>query len=470
MGNQPSDTKSKDSKNVESKQQPPILDTTPIYLKVDQEFRALGHVKETERSSGFFSSLTAQERLSMKAVPLGTSVKPTPMTISKKAQGSSGEKTVLVTIPYGCHAGQTFMTQLPNGKRMRVQVPQGGQPGSKLRVTYVEKGQSAQKGYLNGDKVILRTRMRAQNYSLIPNPKEKKGDQRLIWSPISSESKSTQSSELKMCIHKASTDNTSYNQPLVDGDVVSFYSTTDANFGLRLENNFLTLAPISSQNPPQRFTVHRAYTHRSTATSGNSNTSQGQTPTTTGTNATASASNTSSSTMGDVAAAGILGTLAATAVSALARHASTQNLRRPGIETAMIAAAATTLAPTIARVVDSRYANNPLQILNDISAVSRVMGTNDFKGMTQLVNGQLVSVAAGAMATGGVMAMSQGGSNSVNRRTTGNRKGFDEDTINRFPTTVLARDTEDSCVICMDKMGKGDTVRRLPCFHVFHKE
>lgn len=59
-----------------------------------------------------------------------------------------------------------------------------------------------------------------------------------------------------------------------------------------------------------------------------------------------------------------------------------------------------------------------------------------------------------------------------------NRKGADDDTINKLPTTkyedthlaIQFQDPNVRCPICLEEFSEGETMRVMPCTHNYHKD
>lgn len=49
-------------------------------------------------------------------------------------------------------------------------------------------------------------------------------------------------------------------------------------------------------------------------------------------------------------------------------------------------------------------------------------------------------------------------------------RGLSEEEIERFPTRIANRNMDSKCSICLNKIKKGDLLRRLPCLHEFHPD
>mmetsp|Transcript_13650 Transcript_13650/g.22863 ORF Transcript_13650/g.22863 Transcript_13650/m.22863 type:complete len:183 (-) Transcript_13650:1485-2033(-) len=148
MGNtQPTSSDAKDRKSRTNPPPPPPLKSgQSLYIKMANEYRVWSSAKEKERPRGYlFSSIMARERQHCKTLPPNTST-PTRITICKRLSSSSScprgphrkKKlfTVSVAVPSGVSPGQFFMARLPNGKQMRIKVPNGASPGTVLKVNY----------------------------------------------------------------------------------------------------------------------------------------------------------------------------------------------------------------------------------------------------------------------------------------------------------------------------------------------
>uniref|UniRef100_A0A6V3K858 RING-type domain-containing protein n=3 Tax=Lotharella globosa TaxID=91324 RepID=A0A6V3K858_9EUKA len=343
------------------------------------------------------------------------------------------------------------MANLPNGKIMRVQVPPGAQPGTRLRVTYLDKGPT-DGSMKSGDSVRLLTRIGGKTHQLTPNTSETEGDQRLIWVPTDSKS------PVPPFTITLASPSAARGAIITDGDSVVLLLARDPRSAVTVSPD--GFVAVMSGKSPTPFTLH---VDRQQETKKDAPPVSG---TTTGPGAAG------------VVGAGIFGSLAAAAITQFAEDARRTSQRGGGAEHAMMAAAAAAMAPTVARAVDTRYGNNPLQLFNDLKTISGVMnGASRAAGQAAIHTANTPEGAAllqgmAAMAlTNMNQAQQRGPSNvGVPRARTGPSAGMDRTAIEGYPTNVVKEGAPvENCIICLDDMAPGNTCRRLPCFHSFHK-
>ncbi|GAB5356026.1 hypothetical protein AAMO2058_000255600 [Amorphochlora amoebiformis] len=503
MGNQPVSSEGKGPRNSGRSQPPPprklrsLKDA--VYIKAADAYKVWAAVKETERKSGMFASMFAQERIHLKALAPNTHP---PVRILLKKNDQLIQKSVRVCVPKGFPPGQEFWVQLPGGNKIKVKVPPNAEAGTKVRVSYIDTKTDASgtrgQPINHGDCVTILGVHNGKLYHLCPHPKEKRGNQRMIWEADGGDSKSSPAKFRILSPNIQTIGNAPGGvpvpAPITDGSQAIFTLLTDPVLKLTLEDSYVSLtdgekalekftlhlapdAPSSSQSPP------RAKSSASGRVGGGTQTTRGE------------------GGMASANTGGLIGSMAASMVTALAREAQrnaqrSQNSGNSATEAAIVAAAASAMAPTIARAVDARYTNNPGQIFSDLRIVSRAVNSVSQVAAAGAVgaargaasstdskdpNAALVrGLAAMALGSGGIF-MQQVESNHPNVLRRGNmsssggrqgqssRRGLDDRTISRFPTSTVPKGApSQECCICMDDMTSGDTVRRLPCFHVFH--
>ena len=91
----------------------------------------------------------------------------------------------------------------------------------------------------------------------------------------------------------------------------------------------------------------------------------------------------------------------------------------------------------------------------------------DLRGMDLELDGLMDTLNRVMAARAGMMMGPHGGG----------MQPAEERDVDSLPTNVLSQeeaerlpDEHSSCVICMERFKAGDTVKRLPCLHGFHKE